>query len=174
MLSTHNIGIDTEDEFYNKLSFPYWVKDDHVKKIITDLELNGDEVKRSFNYDQVREWKILDARKLADDGTNKLIDYARLIMIGYFYISHNNHVIVCCHAGISRSNAIAIGILTECGASPDMKPMDFYDAWALVRNKVPISNPEPCHISALSKLFGLEDLWRARFKKMTGVSNETI
>ena len=165
MLSTHNIGIDTEEEFRKKLP-KLWVNNEFkdinaisehsLKKLWDNKEddvwseyLDYDDDKWPYSYDQARRWKILDCRKLADDGSNKLIDYARLILAGVHMMAKNNHVIVCCHAGISRSPSIAIGILVE------YNKMSFYDAWALVRTKVPISNPEPAHISALKKLFGV-------------------
>jgi len=33
--------------------------------------------------------------------------------------------------------------------------MDFYDAWELVRQRVPRANINPSHISKLKKLFGV-------------------
>jgi hypothetical protein len=155
MLSTHGIGVDTEEEFRKKLP-KLWMKDKDMKMIDKDdNNPYGYTPEHSYPYDAARQWKILDVRKLNDDGSNKLMDYARLIMVGRHYISHNDHVIVCCHVGHSRSNAIAVGILTECGARYDLTPMNFFDACNLVVNKVPVCNIDPSHISKLKKLFGV-------------------
>lgn len=148
MLSTHAIGIDTEEEFRKQLP-KLWMKNKDMEMV------DWEDGECPYPYDVARRWKILDVRKLADDGSNKLMDYARLIMIGYYYIAHNNHVIVCCTAGQSRSNAIAVGILSECGARSNCQPMDFFDACNLVKEKVPICQIDPSHISKLKKLFGV-------------------
>jgi predicted protein tyrosine phosphatase len=54
--------------------------------------------------------------------------------------------VICCGAGKSRSNAIALGVLVENG-------MDFYDALELVKARVPIRHIDPSHITALKRLF---------------------
>ena len=61
----------------------------------------------------------------------------------------HGRVVICCVAGISRSNAIALGVLVKYGG------MDFYDAWTLVEDRVPIANINPSHISKLKRLFNV-------------------
>jgi predicted protein tyrosine phosphatase len=55
--------------------------------------------------------------------------------------------LICCVAGISRSNAIALGILVK------YFNMDFYEASELVKEKVPQANISPEHIEKLKKMF---------------------
>ena len=62
-------------------------------------------------------------------------------------IQKYGRVVICCAAGISRSNAIALGVLVK------HFHMDSHDAWELIENRVPISNIHPGHISQLKKLF---------------------
>lgn len=52
-----------------------------------------------------------------------------------------------CVAGISRSNAIALGFLAK------YFKMDFDEAWALIRKLVPDSRIRSGHISQLRKSF---------------------
>lgn len=64
-------------------------------------------------------------------------------------LEEHKKVVICCGAAQSRSPAIAIGVLMK------RYDMDFYDACNLVREKVPIAQIEPCHISKLKKLFNV-------------------
>jgi predicted protein tyrosine phosphatase len=89
---------------------------------------------------------IVDVRDMLDesqpvDAYKRKIDYALLCL------DKHKKVVVCCGAGQSRSPAIAIGILMK------RFNMDFYDAYNLVREKVPIAQIEPCHINKLKQLF---------------------
>ena len=96
-----------------------------------------------------RWFALLDVRDLKDDGTNKLIDYAKYIFAGDHMINDvmGYGLIIGCDAGISRSNAIALGVLTL--------EMNFYDAWELIKEKVPICDVDPSHIVKLKMLFGV-------------------
>jgi hypothetical protein len=93
---------------------------------------------------------VVDVRNLKDEGGNKLIDYVRAIFkVSNGMAYHNYPIVVCCGAGQSRSCAIALGVLVEeyC--------MDFFDAWELVKQKVPICNIDPSHIAALKQIYGV-------------------
>jgi hypothetical protein len=94
-------------------------------------------------------WLVHDARELRDDGSNLLIDYAKHIFKIITTLDFANCVI-CCDAGISRSNALALGVLIEHFG------MDFYPASDLIREKVPIAKIDPSHIAALKKLFSVD------------------
>jgi hypothetical protein len=61
----------------------------------------------------------------------------------------HGRVVICCVAGVSHSNAIALGVLVKYFG------MDFYDAWKLIRKRVPRANINPSHISKLKKLFNV-------------------
>jgi len=94
-------------------------------------------------------WPVADVRDLYDDGSNCLEDYDKKIDLAWELIQKYGKVVICCVAGISRSNAIALGVLVKYFG------MDFYDAWELIRKRVPRANINPDHISQLKKLFNV-------------------
>ena len=57
----------------------------------------------------------------------------------------HGRVVICCVAGVSHSNAIALGVLVKYFG------MDFYDAWELIKKRVPREYINPSHISKLKK-----------------------
>jgi len=85
---------------------------------------------------------MLDESQPAEKYTEK-IDYAISCM------KEHKKIVICCGSGQSRSPAIAIGVLMK------KYNMDFYDAYNLIREKVPTAQIEPCHISKLKKLFNV-------------------
>ena len=101
-------------------------------------------------FKKINDWTILDVRCLNDEGLNTLDDYQERIDVGCNMMEFHPDMklVVCCGAGHSRSNAIALGILVKQG-------MDFWDAWELIKEKVPVSQIDPSHISALKKLFNV-------------------
>lgn len=94
-------------------------------------------------------WFQLDARILSDEGDSDDYVYEYLIDYGVRMIKKGLPLVVVCGAGQSRSNAIALGILVQ------NFHMDFYDAYELIREKVPIQWIHPDHISKLKKLFNV-------------------
>ena len=102
------------------------------------------------NYENaVHSWHVLDVRDLYDDDNNALEDYEGKIDSAWDLIQKHGKVVICCVAGISRSNSIALGVLVK------YFNMDFYEAWELVKTKVPIANIDPSHIEKLKKLFNV-------------------
>ena len=91
-------------------------------------------------------FKIIDVRMLDDLGNTKQ-DYDLNILRVTSELDEGNNVVVCCEAGQSRSNAIALGVLVK------YFKMDFYEAWELIKEKVPISQIDPSHIETLKKMF---------------------
>jgi hypothetical protein len=59
------------------------------------------------------------------------------------------NVVICCRLGISRSNAIALGVLLQ------YFKIDFDQAVELISSKVPICNILSFHIMALQKLLNI-------------------
>jgi hypothetical protein len=57
--------------------------------------------------------------------------------------------LIICDTGRSRSNSIALGVLVE------YYRINFYDAWDLVREKVPICQINPPHVEFLKRKFGV-------------------
>lgn len=94
-------------------------------------------------------WYILDARVLSDEGLSRNSLYEYLIETGCHMLMYYKPVVVCCGAGQSRSNAIALGILVQ------HFKMDFYDAYELIREKVPIQWILPDHIAKLKQIFNV-------------------
>ena len=92
-------------------------------------------------------WIVADVRDLYDDDSNSLEEYEKKIDLVWELMQQHNRVVICCVAGISRSNAIALGVLVK------YFHMDFYEALELIREKVSRANISPGHIAQLKKLF---------------------
>lgn len=95
----------------------------------------------------INDFKIIDVRMLNDLGNNTLEDYKLNILRVTTELDEGNKVVVCCESGQSRSNAIALGVLVK------YFKMNFYDAWELIKKKVPVSQIDPSHIETLKKMF---------------------
>lgn len=93
--------------------------------------------------------RIVDVRCLYDEPLNNHNDYRLNIMRAVSWLEIDERVVICCGAGISRSPAIAVGVLVK------HFKMNFYDAMNLVDEKVPTAQIEPCHISALKHIFNV-------------------
>ena len=134
-LATHSIE-------YNYDNNQYLISKDSVseEEILTFSEATDEDANK---------WLIIDARILSDYKVNDMQDYLALIDTWSLALSQNHRILVCCGAGISRSNAVALGVLVK------HFKMDFYDAWELIKEKVPISNIDPLHIVALKKIFNV-------------------
>lgn len=89
---------------------------------------------------------VLDVRDMFD-ATQPVSTYDKKIDDAISVLERHGRVVVCCSAGQSRSNSIAIGVLIR------KYGMDFYAAFELVREKVPVVLIAPCHIDALKELF---------------------
>jgi protein-tyrosine phosphatase len=98
----------------------------------------------------VGSWPVVDVRDLYDDGSSVLEDYEKKIDSSFELIQKYGRVVVCCAAGVNRSNAIALGVLVK------YFEMDFYDALELIKTRVPIANIDSLHISRLKKLFNID------------------
>lgn len=95
----------------------------------------------------IHDFKIVDVRTLNDYEGNPEYDYKLNISRVTSYLDIGNKVVICCGAGQSRSNAIALGVLVK------YFKMDFYDAWELIKEKVPICQIDPSHITTLKRMF---------------------
>jgi hypothetical protein len=89
---------------------------------------------------------VLDVRSRMVDAPNGLYIYRRLVSEAIAMIKKHGKVVICCSAGVSRSNSIAIGVLIKHFG------MSFEEACALVKNKVPIADPSPCHLEKIKML----------------------
>jgi hypothetical protein len=102
-------------------------------------------------------WAVVDVRDLYDgrnsigknNNNNTLQDYERKIDLAWEMMQKYDRVVVCCVAGTSRSNAIALGVLVK------YFKMSFDEAWKLVHLKVPISNIHQDHVTSLKELLGV-------------------
>lgn len=93
----------------------------------------------------IDKFRIVDVRTL-NDGTNSLFDYKMNIMRVISYLEIDENVVICCRLGISRSNAIALGVLIY------YFNIDFSQSLELITSRVPICNILSPHILALQKL----------------------
>jgi protein-tyrosine phosphatase len=104
-------------------------------------------------------WAVVDVRDLYDgnsfennsnnNNNNTLEDYERKIDLAWEMMQKYGKVVICCVAGISRSNAIAIGVLVKYFKMP------FGKAWKLVHYKVPIAYIQQVHVTSLKELLGV-------------------
>ncbi len=108
-------------------------------------------------------WAVVDVRDLYDrryysignnnknnnNNNNTLQDYERKMDLAWEMMQKYGRVVICCVAGISRSNAIAIGVLVKYFKMP------FDEAWKLVHLKVPISDIHEVHVTSLKELLSV-------------------
>ena len=100
----------------------------------------------------IDDFRIIDVRTLID-GDNTLSEYTLNIFRVTSYLEISEKVVICCRAGVSRSNAIALGVLVY------YFKMDFCKAMELVSSKVPICNILHPHILALQKLCNVKSFF---------------
>jgi protein-tyrosine phosphatase len=108
----------------------------------------GDNIfSKRYNLRSYCGWRVVDCRNdLKDESGNPLEVYEQLISKGCDFITMYGKVLIGCTVGISRSNAIAAGILMKkFGYS-------YQDALDLVHEKVKIDLIERAHLNALKKL----------------------
>jgi hypothetical protein len=103
--------------------------------------------KRYLLMGKIEGWTVLDCRVLEDGPGNPLYLYSSLIDSGCMMIDRDGKVLVGCTAGISRSNAIAAGILMK------KFKYGYYEALDLIHKKVKTDLIEQAHLNALKKLF---------------------
>lgn len=89
---------------------------------------------------------VLDVRERMLDARNPLSVYTNLVDEAVRLLHLHGKIVICCSAGVSRSNSIAIGVLTK------EFDMSFEQACILVQAKVPIANPLPCHMKQIRRL----------------------
>jgi hypothetical protein len=94
-------------------------------------------------------FRIVDVRMLVD-GENPLFEYELNIISAISYLESGEKVVICCRAGVPRSNAIALGVIAH------HFKIDFNEALELITPKVPMCNILPPHISALCKLLNVQ------------------
>lgn len=103
-------------------------------------------------------WTIVDARLISEHGEEHHNRYPLL----HNYLMANacrilkdgNRCLIICDAGASRSNSIALGVLVE------YYEINFYDAWNLVKEKVPICKINAPHIEFLKRKYGITPVVR--------------
>lgn len=97
---------------------------------------------------KIEDFKVFDIREKMLDARNPLEVYQTLTEEAITMIKEHCKIVICCSAGISRSNAIAVSVLMK------YFDMSLPQALVLVREKVPIANPLPCH-KGLERLYCL-------------------
>lgn len=107
-------------------------------------------------------FKIVDVRPLLDGcGGNSDAEYKLNIARVTSYLENGDKVVICCRAGISRSNAIALMVLVK------YYKMDYYSAFELIKEKVPIAMIALAHLDAARRIFKVPP-------PLTGVDEEYL
>lgn len=88
----------------------------------------------------IRGFKVLDVRDRMLDAPNPTHVYRRLVIEAIEMIKRYGKVVVCCSAGVSRSNSIAIGVLVKHFG------FNFEEACILITKKVPIADISEFHL----------------------------
>jgi predicted protein tyrosine phosphatase len=91
-------------------------------------------------------YKVFDIRTRLMDAPTDLHVYRRLVIESTEILKSHGKIVVCCSAGVSRSNSIAIALLMK------RSRMSFRDAFNTVKIKVPIANPLSCHLEQIQQL----------------------
>lgn len=99
------------------------------------------------NIKSADSWKVVDVRKLFDNDSNIIEDYKKYIDLAIDAINLHGRVVICCSYGISRSNAIAVGVLVK------YFNMDLFESIKLVNQKVEKADINKAHIEKLINLF---------------------
>lgn len=96
-------------------------------------------------------WTIVDARIISDHGEE---DHNRYPLLHNYLVANACHILqsddrclIICDTGMSRSNSIAVAVLVE------HYQINFYDAWNLVKEKVPICQINLPHMEFLERKF---------------------
>lgn len=87
-------------------------------------------------------FKVFDIREKMRDSQNP-IHIKSLAEEAPELLGKHDRIVVCCSAGVSRSNSIAIAILMK------QAKMTFEEAYKLVQEKVPIADPLSCHLDMI-------------------------
>ncbi len=87
-----------------------------------------------------------DIRERLPDAPTDLYIYRRIVNEAAEIVKDKKKIVICCSAGVSRSNSIAIALLMR------HTKMSFERALILVKEKVPIADPLPCHLEKIKML----------------------
>jgi hypothetical protein len=96
----------------------------------------------------IDKFRIVDVKTMVN-GENSLIEYELNIVRVVSYLEMGEKVVFC-RASVSRSNAIALGVLVH------YFKIDFSQALQLITSKIPIWDILPPLISALCKLLNVQ------------------
>ncbi len=110
-------------------------------------------LKRQWNDES---WPVVDCRNDMIDGSgNPIWLYRRKIQQAVSAIEKHGRVMICCLAGISRSNSIAAGVLMNGFplSNSEFKPMDYIDAIGKVKEMNPNAMMDNAHLNALKELY---------------------
>lgn len=134
----------TRDEFMDPLLDRIVYSKDNKKLATYGLE--------GYRYSEIpiegylKGYKIVDVRGLLDESGNSDEAYLKLIDKTINYLDKYDKVVVCCVAGISRSNAIAVGVLIK------YFNIEFNDAINIVKDQISNCLIENAHINSLKRI----------------------
>lgn len=98
------------------------------------------------HHGMIRGFKVLDIRERMFDAPNPTHVYRRLVIEAIEMIKQYGKVVICCSAGVSRSNSIAVGVLMKHFG------FKFEEACDLVHEKVPITDISQSHLEKLKTI----------------------
>lgn len=96
----------------------------------------------------VDSWSKFYVGNFIDGEGNDMEEWDRLSDYITGEIETGNRVLICCEAGISRSNAMALTVMTKMG-------YDFHDAYNFIKERVKISNIEVSLLSDIMRYYGI-------------------
>jgi hypothetical protein len=115
--------------------------------------ITDDMIQQPDEAGMIDRFKVFDIREMMLDARSPRYIYRKLANITIKMLRDHGKVVICCSAGVSRSNAITILVLIKYFG------MHFEDACSLVKEKVPIADPLPCHISQIREYCALHDAY---------------
>lgn len=91
-------------------------------------------------------YKVIDIRGWLNDAPTPSKAYRWFVQRAGTELQRYGKIVICSSAGVSRSNAIAVGVLMKFFG------MSFEEAISLIKEKVPIADPMPCHLEQIARL----------------------
>jgi predicted protein tyrosine phosphatase len=120
------------------------IKDEDTGEVIEGFL--DDSVLQPNGNGMINGFKAFDIREKMKDAPNPVHVYKNLAEEAVDLLNKHGKLVVCCSAGRSRSNSIAIAVLMRYAE------MSFDDAYRLVKQKVPIADPLPWHLERIKEL----------------------
>ena len=123
-------------------------------------------------FEKVAEQKgsfdILDVRQLVDKPGNSAVEVKKLIHSALEILNQGKKIVICCDHGISRSNAIASGVIAKS------KNISFYDAVRIVLDKTNHAEIKPGLLDVVQESLGskMKNISKSKSILITGSTGD--